>query len=73
MLVVQLREEADAPPPLYGVSGLGAADPQAVEEGWEGLSLGAPEGAVSEVVVGGGGHGGSCGVSGGHVGWIQVL
>ena len=73
MLVVQLWEEANAPPPsLFGVSGLGAADPQAVEEDWEGLPLGASQGAAGELAVEGGGYRGSVRVSGGYAGWVQA-
>ena len=56
MLVVQLWEETDSPPPLHEVPGLSAADPQAVEEDWERLPLGAPEDAVGEVALEGGGY-----------------
>ena len=73
MLVVQLWEETDAPPSLHGVSSLGAADPRAVEGDWERLPLGAPEGAVGEVALEGGGYRGSFRVSGGYAGWVQVL
>ena len=73
VFVVQLREEADAPPPLHKVSGLGAVDQEVVEKDREGLPLGTPEGAVGEVDVAGEGHGGSFGVPGGCAGWVQVL
>ena len=49
---MHLREEADAPPPLYGVSSLGASDQKAVEEDRKGLPLGASKGAVSKVSSG---------------------
>ena len=59
MLVVQLREEADAPPPLYGVQGVGTADPGAAEKDWGRLQVGTSQGAVDEMGVEGGGDGGS--------------
>ena len=42
----------------HGVQSLGPPDQEAVEEGREGLPLGAPEGATGQVVVEGGGYGG---------------
>lgn len=51
---MQLWEEADAPPPLYGVSSLGASDQKAVEEDRKGLPLGAPKGAVGKASMEGG-------------------
>ena len=59
MLVVQLREAADATPPLYRVQSVDAADPGAVEEDWGGLQVGTSQGAVDEMGVEGGGDGGS--------------
>ena len=59
MLVVPLREEADAPPPLYRVQGVDAADPGDVEEDWGGLQVGASQGAVDEMGMEGGGDRGS--------------
>ena len=59
VLVVQLREEADAPPPLYRVQGVGAADSGAVEKDWGGLQLGTSQGAVDEIGVERGGDGSS--------------
>ena len=56
MLVVQLRKEAVASPPVHGVSGVVAADPRVMEEDREGLPLGAPEGTVAALAVEGGGH-----------------
>ena len=56
MLVVQLWKEAVAPPSVYGVPGMAAADPRLVEEGRKGVPLGAPEGAGFAMVVEGGGH-----------------
>ena len=49
--MVQLREEANAPPPVHRVPGVGSSDQDAVEEDREGLPLGAPEGAVCEVTI----------------------
>ena len=37
VLVVRQRQEAVAPPPLYGVQGLDTSDPKTVEADWEGL------------------------------------
>ena len=37
MLGVRQQQEAVAPPPLYGVQGLGTSDPKTVEADWEGL------------------------------------
>ena len=48
---MQLQEEADASPSLYGVPGVGPPDPEVVEEDREGLPLGAPEGTVGEVTI----------------------
>ena len=49
--MMQLREEVDAPPPLYRVQDMGAADPKAMEEDWERLQVGTPKGAVGEVTI----------------------
>ena len=54
MLVVQLREEANASPPLHRVHGVGAADLGAVGEDRERLQVGAFQGAVDEMGVEGG-------------------
>ena len=59
VLVVQLREEADASPPFHRVQGVGAADPGAVGGDRERLQVGASQGAVDEMGVEGGGDGGS--------------
>ena len=46
VLVVQLREVADAPSPLHGEPNVGLSDQEPVEEDWQGLPVAAPEGAV---------------------------
>ena len=53
------------------MSGLIPPDQKAMEEDWEGLSLGAPEGAVGWVAVGGGGRRGCAGVLGEYEGRLQ--
>ena len=54
VLVVQLRKEPVALPPVYGVPGAVAADPRLVREDRKGVPLGAPEGTgVAKVVEGG--------------------
>ena len=56
VLVVQLRKEAVALPPVHGVPGVVAADPRLVEEDRKGVPLGAPEGTGVATVVEGGSH-----------------
>ena len=56
MLVVQLRKEAVALPPVYGVPGVVTVDPRLVEEDRKGVPLGAPEGTGFAMVVEEGGH-----------------
>ena len=52
---------------------LGPPDQEAVEKGWEGLSLGTPKGTVTgdEVAVVREGNWGSVGILGGHAGRVQ--
>ena len=51
VLVVQLREEAVAPPSVHGVPSVGPPDQGALAEGRKGLWVGAPEGASAEMAV----------------------
>ena len=51
MLVVQLWEEAVAPPFVHGVSSVGSPDQGAMAESGEGLWVGAPEGASAKMAM----------------------
>ena len=67
LLEARQRQEGAAPPPLHGAQGLDPPDPEAVEDGREGLRVEASEGAVGRVAVEGGGHRDcAAGVPGGH-------
>ena len=52
MLVVQLRQEALAPPSVCRVQGVGTADKKAVGGGKQGLWVGAPKGARGQAAMG---------------------
>ena len=69
--MVQLRKEAVALPPVYGVPGVVAADPRLVEEGRKGVLLGAPESTGYAMVGKGGSHRGVDCVLGRHAGRLQ--
>ena len=51
VLVVQLREEAVAFPPVYRVHGMGPTDQRALEGNGRGLWVGTPKSASTEMAV----------------------
>ena len=58
--------KADPLPPFHGVQGLAPSDHEAVERYREGVWVEIPKSPLSQVAVGGEGHGGGFGVLRGH-------
>ena len=73
MSVVWQRQGRVTPPPLDGVPGPAASDPEALEAGGKGLRAETPLGSGVKETAEGEGYGGDAGVSGGYAGRTLVV